>query len=144
MTHYRGMDVTDHFIDVPLDHANPEGEKISVFAREISTDASRPWLLFLQGGPGGKSPRPGSLTGWLAEAVKHFRVLLLDQRGTGLSSPANRQTLPLRGDSAAQARYLSHFRADSIVRDAEAFRKHLGIEQWSTLGQSYGGFCTLV
>jgi len=143
MTHYRGMDVTDHFIDVPLDHANPEGEKISVFAREISTDASRPWLLFLQGGPGGKSPRPGSLTGWLAEAVKHFRVLLLDQRGTGLSSPANRQTLPLRGDSAAQARYLSHFRADSIVRDAEAFRKHLGIEQWSTLGQSYGGFCTL-
>ena len=143
MRHYRGMDVTDHRIEVPLDHADPQGEKISIFAREISTGASKPWLLFLQGGPGGKSPRPGSLSGWLAEATKHFRVLLLDQRGTGLSTPANRKTLPLRGDSAAQARYLTHFRADSIVRDAEALREHLGIEQWSTLGQSYGGFCTL-
>jgi len=143
MAHYRGMDVTDHRIEVPLDHSHPEGEKISVFAREISTDSTKPWLLFLQGGPGGKSPRPGSLSGWLAEAVKHFRVLLLDQRGTGLSTAANRKTLPLRGDSAAQARYLGHFRADSIVRDAEAFRDHLGIDQWSTLGQSYGGFCTL-
>ncbi|GAA3305232.1 alpha/beta fold hydrolase [Glutamicibacter nicotianae] len=143
MRHYRGMDVTDHRIEVPLDHADPQGEKISIFAREISTDASKPWLLFLQGGPGGKSPRPGSLSGWLAEATKHFRVLLLDQRGTGLSTPANRKTLPLRGDSAAQARYLTHFRADSIVRDAEALREHLGIARWSTLGQSYGGFCTL-
>ncbi|WP_190263700.1 alpha/beta fold hydrolase [Glutamicibacter nicotianae] len=143
MRHYRGMDVTDHRIEVPLDHADPQGEKISIFAREISTDSSKPWLLFLQGGPGGKSPRPGSLSGWLAEATKHFRVLLLDQRGTGLSTPANRKTLPLRGDSAAQARYLTHFRADSIVRDAEALREHLGIAQWSTLGQSYGGFCTL-
>ncbi|TFH56933.1 alpha/beta fold hydrolase [Glutamicibacter arilaitensis] len=143
MRHYRGMDVTDHRIEVPLDHADPQGEKISVFAREVSTDQAKPWLLFLQGGPGGKSPRPGSLSGWLAEATKHFRVLLLDQRGTGLSTPANRKTLTLRGDFAAQARYLQHFRADSIVRDAEALREHLGIEQWSTLGQSYGGFCTL-
>ncbi|MFJ2620811.1 alpha/beta fold hydrolase [Glutamicibacter sp. NPDC087344] len=143
MSHYRGMDVTEHRLDVPLDYSRPAGEQISVFAREVSTDSSLPWLLYLQGGPGGKSPRPGSLSGWLAEAVKHFRVLLLDQRGTGLSTPANRQSLALRGDSAAQARYLEHFRADSIVRDAEELRKHLGISTWSTLGQSYGGFCTL-
>ncbi|GAA1414179.1 alpha/beta hydrolase [Glutamicibacter uratoxydans] len=143
MTHYRGMDVAEHRISVPLDHAQPDGEQISIFAREISTDSSLPWLLFLQGGPGGKSPRPGSLSGWLAEAVKHFRVLLLDQRGTGLSTPANRQSLALRGDYAAQARYLTHFRADSIVRDAEVLREHLGVEKWSTFGQSYGGFCTL-
>ena len=58
MRHYRGMDVTDHRIEVRLDHADPQGEKISVFAREISTDSAKPWLLFLQGGPGGKSPRP--------------------------------------------------------------------------------------
>ncbi|WP_313813140.1 alpha/beta fold hydrolase [Glutamicibacter sp.] len=143
MTHYRGMDVAEHRVTVPLDHADPHGEQISIFAREISTDSSLPWLLFLQGGPGGKSPRPASLSGWLAEAVKHFRVLLLDQRGTGLSTPANRQSLALRGDYAAQARYLTHFRADSIVRDAEALREHLGVERWSTMGQSYGGFCTL-
>ncbi|MDQ0094124.1 alpha/beta fold hydrolase [Paeniglutamicibacter psychrophenolicus] len=145
---FRGMNTTEHYFQVPLDHARPAGEKITVFAREISstehTDpASLPWLLFLQGGPGGKSPRPASLSGWLAEAAKTFRILLLDQRGTGLSTPANRQSLPMRGDAAAQAAYLTHFRADSIVRDAEAIRKDLGIEKWSTFGQSYGGFCTL-
>lgn len=143
MITYRGMNVSEHRIDVPLDHSKPEGEQISVFAREISTDESKPWLLFLQGGPGGKSPRPGSLSGWLAEATKHFRVLLLDQRGTGLSTPATRKSLGLRGDAAAQARYLTYFRADSIVRDAEALREHLNIDTWSTFGQSYGGFCTL-
>lgn len=49
-------------------------------------------------------------------------MLLLDQRGTGRSTPANRQTLPLRGGPAEQADYLTHFRADSIVRDCEAIR----------------------
>lgn len=145
---FRGMNTTEHYFQVPLDHARPAGEKITVFAREISSTghadpASLPWLLFLQGGPGGKSPRPASLTGWMAEAAKTFRILLLDQRGTGLSTPANRQSLPMRGDAAAQAAYLTHFRADSIVRDAEAIRQDLGIEKWSTFGQSYGGFCTL-
>lgn len=140
---YGGMTVTDHWVQVPLDHAAVDGETIRVYAREVSTDDSKPWLLYLQGGPGGKSPRPATLSGWLAEAVKHFRVLLLDQRGTGLSTPANRQSLALRGDAAAQAHYLSFFRADSIVRDAELLRDRLGIDKWSTLGQSYGGFCTL-
>ncbi|MFJ6417219.1 alpha/beta fold hydrolase [Paeniglutamicibacter sp. NPDC091659] len=148
MSSFRGMDTTEHYFQVPLDHAKPAGETITVFAREIvSTEhedpSALPWLLFLQGGPGGKSPRPGSLNGWMAEAAKTFRILLLDQRGTGLSTPANRQTLPLRGDAAAQAAYLTHFRADSIVRDAEAVREALGIDKWSTFGQSYGGFCTL-
>lgn len=140
---YSGMTISDHWIKVPLDHRNPTGEKIDLYAREVSTDTTKPWLLYLQGGPGGKSPRPAGLSGWLAEAVKSFRVLLLDQRGTGLSTPANRQTLALRGDAAAQAHYLHFFRADSIVRDAELLRAHLGVEKWSTLGQSYGGFCTL-
>ena len=39
-----------------------------------------------------------------------------------------------------QADYLTHFRADSIVRDAEAIRLNLGVEKWSILGQSFGGF----
>jgi pimeloyl-ACP methyl ester carboxylesterase len=38
-----------------------------------------------------------------------------------------------------------HFRADSIVRDAELIRRELiGKEEpWSVLGQSYGGFCAV-
>jgi hypothetical protein len=38
---------------------------------------------------------------------------------------------------------LKHFRADSIVQDAEWIRHRLvgGSTRWSALGQSYGGFC---
>ena len=63
---------------------------------------------------------------------------MLDQRGTGRSTPVG--TLP--GMSPRQqAEYLAHFRADSIVRDAEWIRRELGVERWSVLGQSFGGFC---
>jgi proline iminopeptidase len=68
---------------------------------------------------------------------------MLDQRGTGLSTPVERQTLELRGDAAAQAEYLTHFRADSIVADAEFIRGVLGSGPWTVMGQSFGGFCAL-
>ncbi|MCQ1995568.1 alpha/beta fold hydrolase [Arthrobacter sp. zg-Y1171] len=144
------MNVTDHWFTVPLDHSAPDGETITVFAREY-VDAELPagdiedlpWLLYLQGGPGGKGNRLLQFGGWTKAASKHFRILMLDQRGTGLSTPADRQTLPRRGDAAAQAAYLTHFRADSIVADAELIRQALGSGPWSTYGQSYGGFCTL-
>jgi pimeloyl-ACP methyl ester carboxylesterase len=44
---------------------------------------------------------------------------------------------------AEQALYLTHFRADSIVRDAEWIRRELDVERWSVLGQSFGGFCVV-
>lgn len=140
-----GTHITDHFFTVPLDYTNPEGEAITVYAREYCADGGedKPWLLFLQGGPGGKGARPSRVSGWMAEALKHYRVLMLDQRGTGLSTPINRYTLPERGAPEAQARYLRHFRAPDIVADAEAIRKGLDSEPWVTLGQSFGGFCTL-
>jgi pimeloyl-ACP methyl ester carboxylesterase len=55
------------------------------------------------------------------------------------------QTLASRGDARAQADYLMHFRADSIVKDAESIRRELVGEEvpWSVLGQSYGGFCAV-
>ncbi|WP_394940909.1 alpha/beta fold hydrolase [Psychromicrobium sp. YIM B11713] len=135
----------DHWFSLPLDHRAADGEQLTVFAREIArqdaTDA--PWLVYFQGGPGHRADRPLSPSGWVKEALKEFRVLLLDQRGTGLSSPINRQTLPARGSAAQQASYLKHFRADSIVADAEAIRGALDSQPWSILGQSFGGFCAL-
>jgi pimeloyl-ACP methyl ester carboxylesterase len=144
-----GLVLRDHWFDVPLNHGDPTGETISVYARELvaadQPDADKPWLLFLQGGPGGKSPRPANSSAWIGRAVKDFRVLLLDQRGTGRSSPITPRTILRRGEAAAQAEYLSHFRADSIVGDAELIRRRLVGEgtKWSVLGQSYGGFCLL-
>lgn len=144
-----GLALRDHWFDVPLDHAYPDGEQIRLYAREVravdDSTSDRPWLLFLQGGPGGKSPRPTGASGWLGRAVKDFRVLLLDQRGTGRSTPVTARTILTRGDAESQADYLGHFRADSIVADAELIRRRLVGEngRWSVLGQSFGGFCIL-
>ncbi|MGW8380523.1 alpha/beta fold hydrolase [Streptomyces sp. ODS28] len=150
-----GLATRDHVVRVPLDHAAPgrDAPHIEVYARELvspsalhpsgSAPESLPALLFLQGGPGGRSPRPLGADTWLARALQEYRVVLLDQRGTGRSTPATRQTLPLRGNPVEQADYLAHFRADSIVRDAEILRAQiLGPETpWTILGQSFGGFC---
>ncbi len=150
MPSYRqpGTVVTDHVFTVPLDHADPGGRQIEVFAREVvASDRAAeplPWLLFLQGGPGFGSPRPIGRDSWLDRALTEFRVLLLDQRGTGRSSPVTRKSLRHLATPAEQARYLSHFRADSIVADAELIRAALaGGQPWSVLGQSFGGFCTV-
>jgi len=142
-----GTLLTDHFFGVPLDHGRPDGEQIEVYAREVvaidKADAGLPWLLFLQGGPGFGAQRPTGRESWLDRALNDYRVLLLDQRGTGRSSPVNRQTLARLGPKA-QADYLTHFRADSIVLDAELIRRDLsGDVPWSVLGQSFGGMCTV-
>ncbi|MFF2161123.1 alpha/beta fold hydrolase [Streptomyces sp. NPDC058175] len=141
-----GVVLTDRRFAVPLDHDHPEGESIELFAREAvaigKEHANLPWLLYLQGGPGFGANRFSGKQAWLGRALQDHRVLLLDQRGTGSSTPANRQTLPLRGGPREQADYLAHFRADSIVRDCEAIRGEVtGGAPWTVLGQSFGGFC---
>lgn len=142
-----GIRIIDHTVDVPLDHRRPENGTIELFAREVVADDrigdDLPWLLFLQGGPGGKSPRPMRAEGWLGRAVRTHRVLLLDQRGTGRSTPLTARSVRGMPD-AALASYIPLFRADSIVADAEILRARIaGGAQWDTLGQSYGGFITL-
>lgn len=145
-TTYRipGAVLTEREHDLPLDHGHPQRGRISVFTREVAAPdgGDRPCLVFLQGGPGFEATRPTSPpAGWLARALTEFRVLLLDQRGTGRSAPVG-PVIPGVG-AAAQAEYLTHFRADSIVHDLELIRAELGIERWSLLGQSFGGFTAL-
>jgi pimeloyl-ACP methyl ester carboxylesterase len=129
---------------VPLEHGVSGTNTISVFTREVAAPGGeeRPYLLFLQGGPGFEAARPTSPpSGWMKRALDEYRVLLLDQRGTGRSTPVGEQ---IPGDTPeAQAEYLTHFRADSIVRDAELVRRELGVDRWSILGQSFGGFTSM-
>ena len=142
----RGWVVRDHRLTVPVDRDRPERfGSIDVFAREV-VDAEHdgddlPILLFLQGGPGGMSPRP-SVSGWWTTALRTHRVVLLDQRGTGRSGRIDGRRIAAFGPTAAD--YLACFRADAIVEDAEALRRvAFGGTRWATLGQSYGGFATL-
>ena len=135
------------------------GKKIKLFYRVVcdpeDVDKDLPLLVFLQGGPGGAGPRLTSPTsdGWVEEAIKHYRVVLPDQRGTGRSSRVDGRLIDAMGAQAElegadparrQADYLKRFLADSIVRDFEYLRlAEFGGVRWSTLGQSYGGFISL-
>lgn len=139
--------VTEHSWDIAVRHDDPSSSKVSVFAREVTSaepgTLDRPWLVFLQGGPGFEATRPMGSFGWVDRAARDYRVLLLDQRGTGRSTPIDADTIAALGDAEAQAAYLREFRADAIVRDCEFIRADLGVDQWSVLGQSFGGFCLL-
>jgi pimeloyl-ACP methyl ester carboxylesterase len=139
-----GAVLTERDHSVPLVHGDTLRGTISVFTREVAAPdgGDRPYLVFLQGGPGFEAMRPTSPpAGWLARALADFRVLLLDQRGTGRSTPVG-PAIP-GASPAEQAEYLTHFRADSIVRDLELVRAELGVQRWSLLGQSFGGFTAL-
>jgi len=82
---HHGMALTDYEFTVPLDHDQPSGETLVIFARGVRKgdrfDEKRPWLIFLQGGPGFPGPRPTTNSGWLNRALDHYHVLLLDSRG---------------------------------------------------------------
>jgi hypothetical protein len=115
-------------------------------------------MVYLQGGPGFASPTPVVGLGfsqdasWAAKALGDYqRIVLMDQRGTGKSTPITKQTLEQRfpnmflldGETASMeelktskpedceifqlalteaTNYMAQMRADSIVRDAEAVK----------------------
>jgi pimeloyl-ACP methyl ester carboxylesterase len=141
-----GLVAADHYLDVPLDHLDPSRGTTTVYARELrdpaTVDRDKPYLVFLQGGPGGASPRWDGGPDWIRWAVQRYRVLLLDQRGTGRSNPLDTQAIRALGSPHEQADVLALYRADAIVQDCEALRRLLlGDAPWTALGQSFGGFC---
>ncbi|KAL8893912.1 MAG: hypothetical protein Q9192_004803, partial [Flavoplaca navasiana] len=165
--------ISEYFFEVPLNHASPPDGNLRLFARSIERyekpvgaikeEAKQlPWC-----GPGFGCRSPQNY-GWTEKALdKGYQIIFLDQRGnliyiytrdpslqdiptgTGMSSTVTEQTLARHGGPMAQAIYLRHFRADSIVEDCEAIRRNLTAEQpeenrkWSIIGQSFGGFCCL-
>ena len=142
-----GLVLKNCLFELPLDYANPD-KKTGVFARIVVAsgmeNADLPHMVFFQGGPGSGSPRPMGNSGWIKRVLKEYKLVLLDQRGTGLSTPITAQTIRGLGSAQVQADHLKHFRTDNIVRDAEAIRRQLiGDQPWGILGQSYGGFCSM-
>ncbi|EKX41522.1 hypothetical protein GUITHDRAFT_158215 [Guillardia theta CCMP2712] len=134
------MITKEHFFLLPLRHDHSNGGQLEVFVRELVLSKNKdradlPSLVFLQGGPGFQAGRPVTAeSGWMKRALEEYRVFLLDQRGTGRSSPITHETLTMMKDPGEQAEYVSLMRADNIVKDCEEIRK---------LGQSFGGFCVL-
>jgi pimeloyl-ACP methyl ester carboxylesterase len=143
------MVVMAHRIEVPVDWNEPSGPQISVHAREVvaaerADDPKLPAIVWFQGGPGFEIAFPDHRGSWLEQLLTRYRVVLLDQRGTGLSTPLDARELPF-ADAVTLANYLRNFRQDSIVRDADRLRATLYGEDsdWYVFGQSFGGFCSL-
>ncbi|KAG5997074.1 hypothetical protein E4U52_005090 [Claviceps spartinae] len=164
---------TSFFFEVPLDYAAPpsptntlrlHAQRIIQHTRPIvppsstpadeqaQTDAAqKPYIVYLEGGPGFGSPSPSGHPLTRAALPRGYQVLFIDHRGTGLSTPVSADMLSAvcGSDAEAQASYLRLMRQDNTVRDCEAVRKCLTEgwpahkTAWSTFGQSYGGFVTL-
>jgi proline iminopeptidase len=100
------------------------GKKISVefFGKENSIP-----LLYIHGGPG-----VGSYDFELFQRERLSEKLCLitfDQRGV------------LRSDSLLED---ENFELNDLIEDCEALRIALGISRWSVLGNSFGGYITLL
>lgn len=79
-------------------------------------------IYAFQGGPGFECALPTSgSSGWIKVAFENgYQVLLLDQRGTGLSSQISSESLSKSFQlDKEKADYLTHFRADSIIKEEE-------------------------
>ena len=144
-----GIHVTDRELEVPLvwdapppPRRRPPAERAR--GAPVRRHDDRPRRVCLPGGPGGKGPRPTGPDGWVCTALATHRVVLLAPRGPARPAAVRGAGPAARGSGAAQAEYLSRFRADAIVADAEHVRRTVyGGRRWTSLGQSYGGFLTM-
>lgn len=106
-------------------------QMLEVMGKQLFVDLTgpegAPVLLYLHGGPG-----QGSYEFMVHQGerlARHLRVVGLDQRGVQRSEPLQ------DGDP---------FGLEMLVTDCEAVRQGLGIERWSVLGQSFGGYLALL
>lgn len=87
-------------------------------------------VLYLHGGPGGSLGRGGYRK---RHDHSRFRIIGLDQRGCGKSTPLVQDNLDHLSENSTQA----------LIEDIEAVREHLGIDKWIVTGVSWGSTLAL-
>lgn len=135
--------IKDHIREVPLDHFNKKKDSIHVFAREVYQKGNEKADIFvyLQGGPGFASPRSAESLPAFKVLLSKYRLVLLDQRGTGKSNKIGPETCLSFSKDEDLAKYFTYFRADQIVCDVEYLReKVFKAKKIFLIAQSYGGF----
>ena len=126
-------DTTYDWIQVPENYADPSSNKIFVFYQRInrsSKSQNQVPITFFYGGPG---ISPNTQIAPLRDLTKTQDLIIIHQRGTGLSAP-----LPPIDNKTNILRY-RHYLSRSIVNDSELIRKKLFQDQaWIVTGQSFG------
>lgn len=153
-------------IEVPENHDKPEGKKIEIAYAVLKSDKTDPEaypMIYLAGGPGGKSLTAGSLYAWMQSPIlRHRDIILVDQRGVGHSSP-----LPDMGDgifeimasnfsvedelemmrklvantkakASQSGAKLENYNTVQNARDIAVLMDKLGYEKYNLFGASYG------
>jgi proline iminopeptidase len=99
------------------------GNTHEIYYEECGNPAGVP-VIFLHGGPGsGCNPTQRRFFD-----PEHYRIILVDQRGCGRSTPLGE----VRENTT-----------DDLVDDIEALRNHLGIVKWHVFGGSWGSTLAL-
>lgn len=143
-------------LTVPLDRSGGVAGTIGLrFAIQDTRAARRrkQLLVALSGGPGqAGAPFAASFATTLKPLLKRYRLVTLDQRGTGrsgvLSCPELQATLPLTEASSAQAAACAtrigpsrpFFSTRDSVADLDALRSAFGSSKLALMGVSYGTF----
>jgi pimeloyl-ACP methyl ester carboxylesterase len=113
---------------VPENRARPNGRRIGlrvVVLPALTKPAREDAVAYLAGGPGDAATQQAVDQGWQSSALRlHRDLLLVDQRGTGGSSP--------RGGDVTQ------YGTRSAMDDLDAVRAALGYRRLDLIGSSYG------
>ena len=151
---------TCSFLTVPLDRSGPvkgavQGTLRLQVAAAGNTAAPHGTLLFLSGGPGQPGvPFVGQIMKALPEVVRGYRLVMIDQRGTGAGSldcpELQRQmgesdTVPptpaaVQACAEALGTRRDFFTTADTVADLDALRQALHLRSWTLDGVSYGTF----
>jgi pimeloyl-ACP methyl ester carboxylesterase len=159
------------FVSVPADHAAPDGAAIQLavaIIRSNNPDKAPDPVLYLQGGPGAAPVADAPMTylkyPFLGLALQNRDVILVDQRGMGLSQP-NLYCTPFRSlddafsnianvymermaacldDFAAQGIDWTFFTTEQNALDLALVGQALGYEQVNLQGTSYGTLLGLI
>ncbi|MDR2016024.1 MAG: alpha/beta fold hydrolase, partial [Burkholderiales bacterium] len=148
-------------LDVPKDRAHPDQGVLSLHIARLPANTLHPKadpLLLLAGGPGQAASALAPFAAALVEIRRHRDILLIDQRGTGRSSPLQCATLDEQRNvlsdtlsthiASKVGQCLDQLITQSVnpldygtlafVEDIEAVRRALNLSRINLWGGSYG------
>src|SRR5690349_11649885 len=145
-------------LEVPENRAHPDGRKLSIFVAVLPANTLSPKpdpLVLLAGGPGQAASTLGPFAMQLTAVRRTRDILLIDQRGTGRSSPLDcrafapdehaefdidpvPKSLLCAWQLAERNVDASQYTTSAFVADLDAVREALGYPRWNIWGGSYG------
>lgn len=137
---------------VPTNYLNDDGSTVEVFyaIHKATDETNRIGTLFVNfGGPGAEAH---TTLAWLVDSgqfdpkiVAQFDLVALDPRGSGqsayakdLTQCATKLATDINACNTFNATKAGNISTNTFVKDIDALRAHLGEEQISFLGYSYG------